>query len=71
MFSSLLFELMLYCRGSGVEYELALAALRRGDRVIATTRQSSISQLQADHGLDQFGTMCIFWNWVSLFRWMI
>lgn len=41
---------------SGIGYELTLAALRRGDRVIATTRQRSFSQLQADPELKKFET---------------
>ncbi|EIM80692.1 NAD-P-binding protein [Stereum hirsutum FP-91666 SS1] len=41
---------------SGIGYELALAALQRGDKVIATTRQRSFSQLQADPELKKFGT---------------
>lgn len=41
---------------SGIGYELALAALRRGDKVIATTRQRSFSQLQADPELKKFDT---------------
>lgn len=39
---------------SGIGYELALAALRRGDRVIATTRERSFPQLQADSELKKF-----------------
>ncbi|EIM80691.1 NAD-P-binding protein [Stereum hirsutum FP-91666 SS1] len=41
---------------SGIGYELALAALRRGDRVIATARERSFRQLQADSELKKFDT---------------
>lgn len=46
-------------RRSGIGYELALAALRRGDKVIATTRQRSLAQLESDTELKKFDNAAV------------